>query len=254
MGFDHVTLTIDEAFREGNISPDFLPPIIIKSNSNGKVKFVLSEKGDCYHTVTIYGCSCDQFASGVYPCSHQNRAWIVDVRKLAEREKRLEEEQEWLLKRKQEVPLEIEQEERSKKEMEERFKWAQKEEERLKKEEPEKYHELQEANRLLKESCYELMKSMGHVDEQFERERQEEMLKMVRQEEKLKMVRQEEKLKTQFHAFLKEFEQNKKTSQAGSPKEKTRFYESFEKLIYRNAYILLILYYLVYENTHRFCH
>jgi transposase-like protein len=30
--------------------------------------------------------------------------------------------------------------------------------------------------------------------------------------------------------------------------------EDFEKLINRNVYILLILYYFVYENTHRFCH
>lgn len=189
MSYNHETLTIDEAFREGGIHPDFLPSVIIKSNSNGKVKFVLSEKEDYYHTVSIHGCSCDQFASGVYPCSHQNRAWVVDVRKLAEREKRLEEEQEWLLKRK--------------------------EEERLKKEEPEKYHALQEAK------IYELVKSMVYVDEQFEQEQQEEKLK----------TQKEEKLKTQFSALLKEIEQNKKPGQAGSPKEKTRFYANTKKKI-----------------------
>jgi hypothetical protein len=31
-------------------------------------------------------------------------------------------------------------------------------------------------------------------------------------------------------------------------------YEGFEKLINRNAYILLLPYYSVYENPHRFCH
>jgi hypothetical protein len=30
--------------------------------------------------------------------------------------------------------------------------------------------------------------------------------------------------------------------------------EDFEKLINRKAYILLLPYYLVYENPHRFCH
>ena len=31
-------------------------------------------------------------------------------------------------------------------------------------------------------------------------------------------------------------------------------FEGFEKLINRNAYILLLPYYLVYENPNRFCH
>jgi hypothetical protein len=38
------------------------------------------------------------------------------------------------------------------------------------------------------------------------------------------------------------------------PNAKITRIEGFEKLINRNAYILLLPYYSVYENPHRFCH
>jgi hypothetical protein len=137
MSINHVTLTISEAFREGNISPDFLPPVILKSRSNGEVKFVLSEKEDCYYTATLEGCSCDQFISGMYPCPHQIRAWIGDVRELAKQKERLKKEREENLKRKQE-------EERLKKEQEEERLKREQEEERLKIEEPERYFKMKQ--------------------------------------------------------------------------------------------------------------
>lgn len=96
MNFNHVTLTISEAFREAGISPDFLPPVILKSRSNGEIKFVLSEKEDCYYTVTKDTCSCDQFISGMRPCPHQIR--VFEIYKIYVKN-RLREKQEKLLKK-----------------------------------------------------------------------------------------------------------------------------------------------------------
>ena len=171
MSINHVTLTISEAFREGNISPDFLPPVILKSRSNGEVKFVLSEKEDCYYTATLEGCSCDQFISGMYPCPHQIRAWIGDVRELAKQKERLKKEREENLKRKQE-------EERLKKERVERLKKKQ-EEERLKKELEENLKREQEREQKKKEI------------EEYLKRKQEEEQKKKEIEENLKREQEE---------------------------------------------------------------
>ena len=169
MNLNHVTLTISEAFREGNISPDFLPPIIFKSRSNGKIKFALSEKEDCYYTVTLHGCSCDQFISSVYPCPHQIKAFSIKKKQ----EERLKKEQE-RLKREQEERLKREQEERLKK----------KQEENLKKEQEENLKKEQELERL--------KRAQSKQEERLRKEQEEERLKIEEPERYIRMKQEEE--------------------------------------------------------------
>jgi hypothetical protein len=246
-----------------------LPSVIVKRWSNEEVKFVLSENEDCYYTVTLHGCSCEQFASGEYPCPHHKRAWVSDVRKLAERKDRLKREQEWLLERKQEALLEIEKGERYKKKQEERLR----EEERLKKEEPEKYYEIQEAE----EAFNKLMNSMGYGKEQFKQEQQKERLEwkqnksgiqnnFIRELEnnlkeklvcveikrdggyreqgwyKLEIERQKRlnEERNEYFEREKKIEQNAKQDQARYPQKKARFYAIGKKKINKPISDMLI--------------
>ena len=161
MNSNHVTLTISEAFREGNISPDFLPPIILKSRSNGEIKFVLSEKEDCYYTVTKDTCSCDQFISGMRPCPHQIRGWVGDVRKLAKQE----DERLKIIEKYSKIHE------------------RKREEERLKIEEPERYLKIQEEKRLKREEEERLKKVQWLMREQ-ERKEEEKIDQGKREQEK----------------------------------------------------------------------
>ena len=205
-----VTLSISEAFREGGISPEFLPTII-KSRSNGKVKFALSEKKDCYYTVTLHGCSCDQFISGMYPCPHQIRGWVGDVRELAKLEERREQEQESLKKEKEEEEL-------------------------LKIEEPEKYVKMKQEKERLKQ-------------ERLKREEEQELLTRLTQERIKRDIENQERWKREDEERLvrRQIEQKKElqerleeiarstTSNLTSPKEKARFLDNSKKKLDKSS-------------------
>jgi len=238
-----LTLTISEAFREGNISPDFLPPVIIKPGCNSKVRFVLSEKEDSYYTVTLFGCSCDQFASGVYPCPHQIRVWGIygDIQKLAKREEerlRIEEpercfeiqeeirlKKERFLKYLEEQRLKREQAEKERLRTEEHLKKKREEEERLRTEEhlKEKRKEVrliieerkkkeQEEERLKKEQEERRKKEQKEQEERLRREEPERYFKI--QEEK--RLKKEERLKKEQEEVMKRRKNEQKDAVADS--------------------------------------
>jgi len=220
-----VTLSISEAFREGGISPEFLPTII-KSRSNGKVKFALSEKKDCYYTVTLHGCSCDQFISGMYPCPHQIRGWVGDVRELAKLEERREQEQESLKKEKEEEEL-------------------------LKIEEPEKYVKMkQEKERLKQERLKREMQEQERLkQERLKREEEQELLTRLTQERIKRDIENQERWKREDEERLvrRQIEQKKElqerleeiarstTSNLTSPKEKARFLDNSKKKLDKSS-------------------
>ncbi len=95
MDFDCTILSIDEAFLAAGINPEFLPSVI-RIPKEKEVALVLSEKEDCYYKVTKDSCGCDQFITGIHPCSHQISVW--GIQKEFAREFFKEPEQKELLK------------------------------------------------------------------------------------------------------------------------------------------------------------
>lgn len=269
MNLNHVTLTISEAFREGGIPTDFsdfLPFVICKLRSNGEVKYVLSEKKDCYYTVTLHGCSCDQFASGLYPCPHQIRAWawVGDVGKLA-KQKELQEKEEERSKREKEVKERLKEEEpeknylkikqEEKRSMQERLEREKEIQERWKREREnftqERQKELNKIHERLKRkrkgqvrlgfqchpslSTHHLARNAGEIEEQVcgvsELERLKKQERQKREDEERLEKRQIEKIersKREIQEFLKEFARPT-TSRQASPKEKARFFSTKKK-------------------------